>query len=54
MQFNVSDEKVLRDAQVVPEKYPDLLVRVAGYSAFFTQLSGRLQEDIIDRTAHVV
>jgi formate C-acetyltransferase len=54
MQFNIADEKVLRDAQIIPEKYPDLLIRVAGYSAFFTQISRCLQDDIIDRTAHMV
>lgn len=52
VQFNVVDSKVLRDAQEHGGKYPDLLVRVAGYSAFFTGLSKPLQEDVIDRSEH--
>lgn len=53
MQFNVVDVETLKDAQKNPEKYSDLIVRVAGYSAFFTGLSDQLQEDVIDRTEHV-
>ena len=52
IQFNVVDTAVLRDAQEHPEKYADLLVRVAGYSAYFTQLHTEVQEDIIRRTEH--
>jgi formate C-acetyltransferase len=52
VQFNVVDSNTLRDAQVHAEKYPDLLVRVAGYSAFFTGLSRPLQEDVIGRAEH--
>lgn len=51
-QFNVVDAGILREAQAHPEEYPDLLVRVAGYSAFFTSLSRQLQDDVIDRTEH--
>ncbi len=40
----------LRDAQKHPEKYRDLVVRVAGFSAFFTQLHPGVQNEIIDRT----
>ena len=54
LQFNVNDEKMLRDAQKHPENYKELLVRVAGYSAFFIYLSDRLQEDVIGRTCHAV
>ncbi|MBN2187542.1 MAG: formate C-acetyltransferase/glycerol dehydratase family glycyl radical enzyme, partial [Dehalococcoidia bacterium] len=54
IQFNVVDTAVLRDAQQHPEKYSDLLVRVAGYSAYFTQLHKEVQEDIIRRTEHCV
>ncbi len=50
VQFNVVDNETLRDAQKHPEKYRDLMVRVAGYSAFFAPLSEELQEDIIRRT----
>jgi len=51
-QFNVVDSGTLRDAQEHPAEYADLLVRVAGYSAYFTQLHRDVQEDIIHRTEH--
>lgn len=54
MQFNIVDTETLRDAQVHPENYPDLLVRVAGYSAFFTGLPECLQEDVIDRSVMTI
>ena len=44
------DHGVLEDAQKHPENYPDLIVRVAGYSAFFNVLSKATQDDIIERT----
>lgn len=50
IQFNIVSKDTLRDAQEHPEDYADLLVRVAGYSAYFTQLSRDVQEDIIART----
>jgi len=50
VQFNIVDASVLKDAQKHPEKYGDLLVRVATYSAYFTELSEQLQNDIIART----
>lgn len=49
VQFNIISNADLRDAQKNPEKYRDLLVRVATYSAYFVELSPRLQDDIIDR-----
>jgi formate C-acetyltransferase len=49
-QFNVVDTKTLRDAQENPEKYPELLVRVAAYVALFTQLPKNLQDDVIERS----
>ncbi len=52
VQFNVVDEKTLRDAQKHPENYQDLIVRVAGYSDYFVDLTQALQEEIICRTAH--
>ena len=52
IQFNVASTKTLRDAQKNPEKYKGLLIRVAGYSAFFTELHPEMQEDIINRTEH--
>jgi len=51
VQFNVVGTSILRDAQAHPEKYRDLMVRVAGYSAFFAPLNAELQEDIIQRIA---
>jgi formate C-acetyltransferase len=51
-QFNILDAETLYDAQRHPEQYPDLLVRVSGYSAFFTGLPKRLQDNIIMRTEH--
>ena len=50
MQFNVVSRETLLDAQKNPEKYKNLVVRVAGYSALFTTLSRSLQDDIINRT----
>jgi formate C-acetyltransferase len=52
VQFNVISAETLRDAQAHPDKYRDLVVRVAGYSAFFTALERPIQEDIIARTEH--
>lgn len=52
VQFNVVSAETLRDAQKNPDKYRNLVVRVAGYSAFFTELDGAIQEDIIRRTEH--
>lgn len=49
-QFNVVSKETLEDALVHPEKYKELLVRVAGYSAYFVELSKPLQYDIIGRT----
>ena len=50
MQFNVVGTETLVDAQKNPENYRDLMVRVAGYSAFFAPLNEELQADIIERT----
>lgn len=50
MQFNIVSRETLLAAQKNPEEYAGLLVRVAGYSAYFTQLSREVQQDIIDRT----
>jgi pyruvate formate-lyase/glycerol dehydratase family glycyl radical enzyme len=50
VQFNIISGETLRDAQKHPENYKDLLVRVATYSAYFVELSPRMQEDIIVRT----
>ena len=52
VQFNTLSSKVLRDAQAHPENYKDLLVRVAGYSTQFVNLSKSMQDAIIARTEH--
>jgi len=50
VQFNIVSGDILRDAQKHPDKYRDLLIRVATYSAYFVELSPTLQDDIIART----
>lgn len=50
MQFNYLDNETLIDAQKHPEQYRDLIVRVAGYSAFFVELCKDVQDEIISRT----
>lgn len=50
VQYNIVSREILLDAKRNPEKYRDLVVRVAGYSAFFTTLSPDTQDDIIART----
>jgi len=52
LQLNVISSEVLKDAQEEPEEYRDLMVKVAGYNAYFTQLSKELQDTIIARTEH--
>lgn len=53
MQFNVTDNADLQDAREHPEKYGSLVVRVSGFSAYFTRLDPSIQDDIIRRRAHV-
>ena len=53
VQYNVVSRDTLLDAQKHPEKHRDLIVRVAGYSAFFNVLSKATQDDIIERTEQV-
>jgi len=52
VQFNIINKETLIAAQENPEKYKNLLVRVAGYSAYFVDLTPGLQNEIIKRTAH--
>lgn len=54
VQFNVQSRETLLDAQAYPENYGGLLVRVAGYSAFFTELNPSIQNDIISRMEHAL
>ena len=50
MQFSYVDNEVLKKAQVEPDKYRDLIIRVAGYSAYFVELCKEVQDEIISRT----
>ncbi|OQY02981.1 MAG: hypothetical protein B6I22_12470 [Desulfobacteraceae bacterium 4572_123] len=52
IQFNIVDTDILRRAQAAPDEYRNLLVRVAGYSDYFTDLDSDHQQEIIDRTGH--
>ncbi|MHA1379123.1 MAG: glycine radical domain-containing protein [Candidatus Helarchaeota archaeon] len=46
---NIVSTDVLKDAQKHPENYPDLIVKVGGYNALFTDLGSPIQNDIINR-----
>ena len=50
IQFNIVDTETLCDAQQRPDEYRDLLVRVAGYSDYFNDMTAQLQNEIIART----
>lgn len=50
VQFNIMSAETMRAAQKNPEDYKDMLVRVAGYSAYFVELGKPLQKDLIQRT----
>ena len=50
VQFNVVSKEMLRKTQQAPEQHRDLMARVAGYSAYFTQLNPAMQDEIIART----
>jgi formate C-acetyltransferase len=50
IQFNPMSREILKDAQKNPKNYPDLMVKVSGYSYRFVDLSKALQNDIISRT----
>ncbi|MDD4140429.1 MAG: pyruvate formate lyase family protein [Eubacteriales bacterium] len=52
LQINAVSRELLADAMDNPEKYRDLVVRVSGFSAYFTQLDPRVQMDILERTEH--
>ncbi len=54
VQFNVVDSNMLRDAQEHPERYRDLVVRVAGFSAYWVEMSKPLQDQVIWRTEHAL
>ena len=52
IQYNMVDTDELKDAKVNPEKHSDLIVRIGGFSAYFTQLSPDIQDDVINRNEH--
>jgi formate C-acetyltransferase len=52
VQFNIQDYKTLIDAKKHPEKYPELIVRVSGYSAYFKDLNKAMQDELITRTEY--
>ena len=52
VQYNVVDGATLRKAQAHPEKYHNLVVRIAGFSAYFVDMTPAMQEDIISRAEH--
>lgn len=54
VQFNVVKGETLQEAQVKPERHKDLMIRIAGYSAHFTDLQKVTQDDIIERTTYSV
>lgn len=52
IQYNMVDTQELKDAKVHPEDHRDLIVRIGGFSAYFTQLSPDIQDDVINRSEH--
>jgi pyruvate formate-lyase/glycerol dehydratase family glycyl radical enzyme len=52
IQYNMVDTNELRDAKIHPENHRDLIVRIGGFSAYFTQLSPSIQDDVINRNEH--
>ncbi|MBR5931941.1 MAG: hypothetical protein IKZ95_07965 [Lachnospiraceae bacterium] len=52
IQFNVVEKEEMVDAKVHPEEHPELVVRVAGYSAYFTRLTNAIQDEVIERMEH--
>ena len=54
IQFNVVDSAVLKEAQKHPEQHKNLVVRVSGYNAHFTDLAKFVQDALIERTQHTL
>lgn len=52
VQFNIMSHQMLREAKQYPEKYPNLLVRVSGYSAYFKDLNDTMKDELITRTEY--
>nr|MCR5388876.1 hypothetical protein [Lachnospiraceae bacterium] len=54
IQYNIVDSEELKEAKEKPAEYTDLIVRIGGYSAYFIQLSGEIQDDVICRSEFAV
>ena len=54
IQYNMVDTNELKDAKIHPENHRDLIVRIGGFSAYFTQLSSDIQDDVINRSEHTL
>ena len=54
VQFNIIGHDELTDAMQHPQEYPELLVRVSGYTAYFKDLSPQMQKEIVDRTEYLL
>ena len=54
VQFTIHDAQTLIDAKAHPENYPDLMVRISGYTAYFADLSDRMKDEIINRASVVL
>ncbi|MPN50288.1 Benzylsuccinate synthase alpha subunit [bioreactor metagenome] len=54
VQYNIVDTEELKTAQRIPDNYKDLIVRVGGFSAYFTQLSAGIQNDVINRSENAL
>ena len=52
LRINILDAEMLKDAQINPENYSNLLVRITGYNAYFTSIGKELQDEIIAREMH--
>lgn len=54
IQFNIINQEEMLDAKIRPEEHSELVVRVAGYSAYFTKLTSPIQDEVIERTCHTM
>ena len=54
MQINVVDKETLIKAKENPENYSDLVVRIGGYSDYFTKIPEKMQDEVILRTEHEI